>query len=174
MRSLLFPLLLVACTQPAPPPDGEDLGTASAPVIEPLVRQEVSAQPLGIDSAAPAPAQAPQPTPRPAPDEGCVEHIDATPAGVRVIQYASKAEMRAREPELEATLASAWHMAEQGAPVSIADDFERGIATEHRHMPDTLDVTITSYARCSSRSPHTLQQYRVWRKQDGELGWRLR
>lgn len=127
-----------------------------------------------IDSAGPTPSEVPQPVPPPEADEGCVEHIDASPAGVRVVQYASKAGMKAREAELEGTLASAWMMAEQGASVSIADDFERGISTEHTDMPDTLDVTITYYARCSSRSPHTVRAYRVWRAAEGGYGWRVR
>lgn len=175
MRSLLLPFLLVACTQPAPPPDASVPDPVNATVAEPLVQQEkFSAQPMLFDSAAAAPAQAPEPTPRPAPDEGCVEHIDATSAGVRVVQYGSKAAMQAREAELGGMLASAWMMAEQAAPVSIADDFERGITTEHRHMPDTLDVTLVYFARCSSKSPHTVRPYRVWRTAEGGYGWHER
>lgn len=174
MRSLLFPFLLVACAQPAPPPEASVPEQVNKPVAEPLVQQEVSAQPLLVDSAATASAKAPETTPRPEQDEGCVEHIDASPAGVRVVQYAAKDAMKAREAELESTLASAWMMAEQSASVSIADDFERGIATEHTDMPDTLDVTITYFARCSSRSPHTVRAYRVWRTAEGGYGWRER
>jgi hypothetical protein len=174
MRSLLLPCLLVACAQPTPPPEASVPEPVNAPLVEPLVQQEVSAPPPLIDSAEAPPRRAPGRTPRPETDEGCVEHIDASPAGVRAVQYAAKDAMKAREAEIESTLASAWMMAEQGASVSIADDFERGIATEHTDMPDTLDVTIMYYARCSSRSPHTVQHFRVWRKMDGGLEWRLR
>ena len=174
MRSLLLPCLLVACAQPTPPPEASVPEPVNAQVAEPLVQQEVSAQPLLVDGAEAAPRRAPGRTPRPETDEGCVEHIDASPAGVRVVQYAGKDAMKAREAEIESTLASAWMMAEQGASVSIADDFERGIATEHTDMPDTLDVTITYFARCSSRSPHTVRAYRVWRTAEGGYGWRER
>ena len=165
--------LLIGCGEtPVPEPRIalSDSDTAHPAPIDILP----AADTLALDSTRSSPAAAPNPAPRPEADEGCVEHIDASPAGVRVVHYAAKDAMKAREEALEGTLASAWMMAEQGASVSIADDFERGIATEHTDMPDTLDVTITYYARCSSRSPHTVRAYRVWRTAGNGYDWRER
>jgi hypothetical protein len=107
-------------------------------------------------------------------DEGCVEYIDASPAGARAVLYVRPTDMKVRDGELEGTLTSAWKMAEQAAPVSIADDFEHGISTEHRHMPDTLDVRLEYFANCSSRKPHTIRQFGVWRDRQDGVGWRER
>ncbi len=107
-------------------------------------------------------------------DEGCVEHMDGSSAEVRAVLYVRPADMSSREKDLESTLASAWMLAKQGAPVSIACDFEGGTSREHIHMPDTLDVRLEYFANCSARKPHTVQQYRVWRTAEDGTGWRMR
>lgn len=168
MRSLLLPFLLVACTQPAPPPEASMPEPVNPPLVDTLMQLAGSAQPLLIVSDSKASEKAAEA------DDGCVEHIDASPAGVRVVQVAARDAMKKRDAELESTLTSAWMTAEQGANVSIADDFERGIATEHTDMPDTLDVTITYFTRCSARSPHTVRHFRVWRSAEEGFRWRER
>jgi len=65
-------------------------------------------------------------------------------------------------------------MAELNAPVSIADDCERGISTEHRHMPDTLSAEIWIYAKCKDRKPYATQQHGVWGTAEEGYAWRRR
>lgn len=91
-----------------------------------------------------------------------------------MVCYTRPERMLARKAELPSMLKSAWLMAEQAAPRSIADDFEHGTSTEHVHMPDTLDVEMKHYADCSARNPHTVLHYRVWPGEAGAVKWRER
>ncbi len=130
-----------------------------------------------MDTLPPAPA-APVSTEKPRPkrtasarDAGCLEIIDGSSSEVRAVIYVRRSAMASREKDLESTLASAWMLKQQNAPVSIADDFERGISTERVHRPETVDVRVEYFANCSVREPHTVQLYRVWRTPEGGTGW---
>ncbi|MBK6894021.1 MAG: hypothetical protein IPH00_13050 [Flavobacteriales bacterium] len=71
-----------------------------------------------------------------------LEYIDGNASGMRAVRYLKPAELSAHPEKITDELPSLWILAEQGAPVSIADDFEHGISTEHRHMPDTLSIEV--------------------------------
>ncbi|MEZ4756667.1 MAG: hypothetical protein R2817_07565 [Flavobacteriales bacterium] len=171
----LLPLLLViaAC--------GTEV-SKEAPVSALPVKASANATlPVAVDTvpkpiqdtltAAPAamPARIASPT-----DDGCAEYINATANGVELVCYTRPERMAAREADLPGMLESAWQLAWQGAPRSIADDFERGISTEHVHMPDTLDVEVKHYRDCNAREPHAVMLYRVWTNTAGQVGWRSR
>lgn len=104
--------------------------------------------------------------------EGCEDYINATSEGVRMICYTRPERMLAREAEIPSMLESAWQLAWQGAPRSIADDFEHGTSTEHVHMPDTLDVEVRHYSDCRAKQPFAVRNYRVWRNPAAGLAWR--
>lgn len=111
---------------------------------------------------------------QPIEEEGCAEHIEAEAAEVRVTRYIKRGALEANRHAITQELPACWTMAEQAAPVSIADDFEHGISTEQRVMPDTIDVEVRCYERCSARAPHTVLHYRLWRAADGSVRWRER
>lgn len=106
--------------------------------------------------------------------EGCTENIEAEADFVRVTRYIKLDSLMANPHMVTDGLATCWTMAELAAPISIADDFERGISTERRAIPDTIDVRVNCYERCSSRQPYAVLQFRLWRADDGTVRWRER
>lgn len=181
MRHLPLLFLLLACGSPAPPPAAGVVVPATevdAPAV--VVADSVAGAAKPIDTLPPAPA-APVSTEKPRPkrtasarDAGCLEIMDGSSSEVRAVLYVRRADMAAREKELEDILASAWMLKQQNPQVSIADDFERGISTERVHRPETVDVRLEYFANCSAREPHTVQLYRVWRTPEGGTGWQER
>jgi len=163
--SLAF--LLIAC------------GTAPPQRLEPHATVEAERKigtPSGLkDSIVPnAPPPARTPGKRADADEGCAEYMESSSSGVRATLYIKPKQLSERGSDITETLPSAWMMVEQGAPVSIADDFDHGISTEHRDMPDTLDVEIRIYARCADRKPYEVRHYGVWHTATGGYNWRRR
>lgn len=101
-----------------------------------------------------------------------MEYVDASPDGALMVCYTRPDRMAAREKELPGMLETAWQLAQQSAPRSIADDFEHGISTEHVHMSDTLDVEVRHYSDCRAKQPFAVRNYRVWRDPAAGLAWR--
>ncbi len=168
-----FLLLLAACSEPT-------LRTVQEKEPEPVPEEITEVvdsipQPAPVDTPAVVQSTTKKRSP-PAEEEnlGCSEYVSGGSTGMRSVRYLKPAELAAHPEKITDELPSLWYMAEQGAPVSIADDFERGISTEHRHMPDTLNVEVWIYAKCSDRKPYMVQHYGVWRTAEGGYAWRLR
>ena len=173
----LILLLLIACNGPdAPPPPGLPPVSTSVitdtTVIVPVPTAQVDST-VHVEDAALAPAPAAVPRVREE-EMGCGDYISGGSTGMRVVRYLKPAELTAHPEKVTDELSTIWDVAEQGAPVSIADDFEHGISTEHRHMPDTLAVEVRIFSRCADREPYALKNYGVWRTAEGGYGWRQR
>ena len=166
-------LLLAACKEPSSQrPVSAPLAASDGVVIAPVPNAPVdTAAQVQPTTIAPATAAVPY---VPEPHEGCSEYIDGNASGMRAVRYLKPAELAAHPEKITDELPSLWILAEQGAPVSIADDFEHGISTEHRHMPDTLSIEVWIYAECADRKPYAVQRYGIWRTAEGSPEWRRR
>lgn len=179
MRVLPILILLAACGGGTPPqPEGAPATHAEEPPPAPpqravdtpslsAVPADSSQRSLPQDTAAP-----PKKRTRPSapPEQPCLEESRVVNNAARITAYIPKKQLAARMSEIRDQLPGLYTYAEQVAPRSIADDFERGVSRERSSMPDTLPVEVLVYERCNARSPHTALHLRVWRHADGSFG----
>ena len=119
-------------------------------------------------------AQDPTPQPSTIELERCTEYTQYRDEVCTITLYIAERTLKEQDEAIRAQLTSAYQMVEQGAPRSIACDFEQGTSHEQVHMPDTLPVIVKVFERCSAREPHTTRRYGVWRKAPDDWGIELR
>lgn len=172
-HKVLALLLLVACKEPSSQrTETTPLGAAESLAPAPVRRATVdSLEQLPETRRVVTKAIMPN---GPEQDPGCSEYIDGNTSGMRSVRYLKPAELAAHHEKITDELPSLWDMAEQGAPVSIADDFEHGISTENRYMPDTLSAEVWIYAKCTDRKPYVVLHYGIWRTAEEGYAWRRR
>ncbi len=148
---------------PQPPPAIAAPDTAYGPALV----MDTSAHILAPDTTAPP---KPRTNARMTTEAPCSEEIYAENNQGRITVFIPKKQLATRTSEIRELLPGVFLQAERTSPHSIADDFERGIATERSSMPDKMPVEVLGFERCRSSKPHTVLHLRVWREADGSFG----
>lgn len=169
-RTLLFFLLVLVAMACGTGPVEQEIQQPQpvvSPVDTPLVALDTITHTSAPDTIAP-PKRAVRADPTP--DVECPGEMGVENNVGHITVYIPKDQLAQRTAEIRDQLPGLFGFAERMAPRSIADDFERGVSTEHSSMPDQLPVEVLVYERCRSTKPHTVLHLRVWREADGSFG----